>query len=206
MIRLVSMALPVLFSIGCSAFGKRTVEEPSFEIVEKDGDKEVRLYEEQLIAKTFISGTYEDSTSKGFRLIADYIFGENTANTEIAMTAPVVQEPKSEKISMTAPVVRQPEDGGWTMYFIMPSKYTLETLPKPKDPRVKIATMPAKKVAVFNYSGLTDEEEVETYGAELLNWLESKGYKPVSKPRSARYNPPWTLPFLRHNEVQIDVK
>jgi hypothetical protein len=148
------------------------------------------------------------ASNKGFKLIADYIFGNNKARTgaseKISMTVPVTMEPKSEKISMTAPVSMQETSGKWRMHFVMPSKYTLETLPKPNNAEVKLREVPAKKYAVIQFSGLAGEEKVAKKTEELFTWLQAKQIKPAGAPELARYNSPWTLPFLRRNEVMVE--
>jgi effector-binding domain-containing protein len=118
------------------------------------------------------------------------------------MTAPVSVEPSAEKISMTAPVGVQQSNQGWKVYFVMPSQYTLETLPKPNNPQVTIKSIPSQKFAVLRFSGLVDEEKMAKKVAELKEWAGNKKLKMLGNPELARYNPPWTLPFLRRNEVE----
>jgi hypothetical protein len=149
----------------------------------------------------------DKASSAGFRLIADYIFGNNTSRTgekeKISMTAPVTMEPKSEKISVTAPVSMKQTGGQWRVHFVMPGQYTLETLPKPHNPMVTLREVPASNYAVIRFSGFAGEDKVAKKTAELIAWLDSKGITPTGKPELARYNPPWTLPFLRRNEVMV---
>ena len=187
-------------------------EEPKYSVLEKSGDFELREYAPMVVAETIVDGDLDDASSAGFKRIADYIFGNNTAraggNEKISMTAPVTMAPKSEKISMTAPVGMQPKAGldntnQWRMYFVMPSKYTLDTLPSPNNPAVTLRAIPASRVAVLRFSGLAGEEKTANKTAELLAWLKTKQITPISEPELARYNPPWTLPFLRRNEVMV---
>jgi hypothetical protein len=121
------------------------------------------------------------------------------------MTTPVSIEPRADKISMTAPVGVQQANDGWKVYFVMPSQYDLETLPKPNNPLVSIKQMPSQKFAIVRFSGLVDEEKMAKKVVELTYWIESKKLKMIGTPELARYNPPWTLPFLRRNEVMIAV-
>jgi hypothetical protein len=122
------------------------------------------------------------------------------------MTSPVIQEPKSEKISMTAPVVQIPAGESWTMTFMMPSKYNLESLPQPTDPKVILEEVPEKTIAVIRYSGLWSEKKNNKKAALLKEWLSKKGiYSQISEPMFAGYNPPWTLWFLRRNEMLIEI-
>ena len=107
---------------------------------------------------------------------------------------------------MTSPVGVQHASKGWKVYFVMPSQYTLETLPKPKSPLVSIKQRSSQKFAVIRFSGLVDEEKMEKKVAELKQWTDNKKLKVLGNPELARYNPPWTLPFLRRNEVMLEVE
>ncbi len=170
------------------------IEEPKFKLLEKDKDFELRLYAPKIIAEVLVNGTLQESSSKGFRLIADFIFGNNTS-----------QSGKSEKISMTAPVGVHQASNGCKVYFVMPSQYTLDTLPKPNNPLVNIKEIPEQKFAVIRFSGLVNEEKMRKKLSELDKWLASKKLKSIGNPELARYNPPWTLPFLRRNEVMVEI-
>ena len=186
------------------------IEEPKFTLLEKDKAFELRAYAPKIIAEVVVDGNMREASSKGFRLIADFIFGNNTVQSgkseKISMTAPVSVEPQSEKISMTSPVGVQHASKGWKVYFVMPSQYTLETLPKPKSPLVSIKQRSSQKFAVIRFSGLVDEEKMEKKVAELKQWTDNKKLKVLGNPELARYNPPWTLPFLRRNEVMVEVE
>ena len=183
-------------------------EEPKYEVLEKSEAFELRAYKPMIIAEAFVDGSMYEASSKGFKLIADYIFGNNKsrsgASEKISMTIPVAMAPKSEKISMTAPVSMQENAGKWRMYFVMPSKYTLETLPVPNNAEVQLREVPGKKFAVVRFSGLAGEEKTAKKTEELLAWLEAKKIKPSGAPELARYNSPFTLPFLRRNEVMVE--
>ena len=170
-------------------------EEPKFSLLEKDQSFELRLYEPKIIAEVEVDGDMSAASRKGFRQIADFIFGNNTA-----------QSGKSEKISMTAPVGVQQSEKGWKVSFVMPSQYTLETLPKPNNPQILIKQLPAKQFALIRFSGLVDEEKMQAKSAELNQWITMKKLNPVGTPELARYNPPWTLPFLRRNELMVEVE
>jgi len=184
-------------------------EEPKFTLLEKDQSFELRMYEPKILAEVEVNGNMREASSKGFRLIADFIFGNNTAvsgkSEKISMTAPVLIEPHPEKISMTAPVGVEQSSVGWRVNFVMPSQYTLETLPKPNNALVRIKPIPAKKFAVIHFSGSVDEERMAKKVIELEQWISSKQLKRLGNAELARYNPPWTLPFLRRNEVLIEV-
>lgn len=205
-----SVCLAVVALSGCTALGAAAAEEPSFKVLKEDGNIQIREYGELLVARTTVAGDHDEIGSVAFRRLAGYIFGDNQPREKIAMTAPVLQEEagdrKGEKIAMTAPVLQEPAGESWVMTFVMPAEYTLETLPRPLDPLIEIATIPPKRVASIRFSGLMNRKKLDRYSAELLSWLDGSGYVAVSPPRSAGYNPPWTLPFLRRNEIHIDVE
>lgn len=196
----------VYFLSACSVFGVQTAEEAPYTVQAKEGNIEIREYADLIVAQTAVTGDYEKSSGIAFRRLADYIFGNNRKEQSISMTAPVVQELENEEIAMTAPVLQEKSGQKWVMSFVMPARYTLETLPEPLDPDVEVKRVRGKKVASIRYSGLLTEDKITAKGKELLAWLDENGYKALSLPRSAGYDPPWTLPFLRRNEVLIDIE
>jgi len=180
-------------------------------------DFELRRYDKQLVAQTLVSGDQDSASREGFKVLADYIFGNNTAATggssKISMTAPVTMQPnnkksdsESQKIAMTAPVSMQQDDGKWRVQFTMPSKYTMQTLPKPNNPNITITEVPAQTYGVIKFSGLAGSKKVATKTEELQSWMQTQNLTIMGEPELARYNPPWTLPFLRRNEVMIAYK
>lgn len=202
-----AVVLTFVFQLGCSVFGIRNEETPKYQVLETDREFEVREYAPHIVAATQVQGAYEEAQNKAFRALAGYIFGDNEKKEKISMTAPVVQAPKSEKIAMTAPVIQSPTKSGWEMTFSMPSSYKLEDLPKPKNPDVELKMMDAKTFAVLGFTGFWDEKRIKAQGERLLEWLDKQSqYEAVSLPMFAGYNPPWTLPFLRKNEVLVEVR
>ncbi len=198
----ITCLLVLLFSVTAMA-----TEEPKYNVIQKSGQFELREYAPKIIAETVVSGDLDDASSAGFKLIADYIFGNNVApgggNEKISMTAPVTMESKSEKISMTAPVTMEKTGAEWRMHFVMPSQYTMETLPKPNNPAVALREIPSQRYAVIQFSWFAGEEKVAKKTSELLAWMKEKNILPKGSPELARYNPPWTPPFLRRNEVMV---
>jgi hypothetical protein len=154
-----------------------------------------------------VTGTLSEASNKGFRQVADFIFGNNEDPVKkqaekIAMTAPVtIEADTSSKIAMTAPVTLEGSGGSWKLAFVMPSKFTMETLPKPKNPNITIKQMPAQQLAVVTFSGWVDEEKLAAQTTRLNEWMAKNGLKASGSPQLSRYNPPWTLPFWRRNEV-----
>ena len=182
-------------------------EEPRYEVIKKEEGFEVRRYQPMIIAEVLVTGTLSEASNKGFRQIADFIFGNNEdpvkkQSEKIAMTAPVTMEADtSSKIAMTAPVTMEGAGGAWKMAFVMPSKFTMDTLPKPKNPNITIKQMPAQQVAVVTFSGWVDEEKLAAQTTRLNEWMAKSGLKTSGTAQLSRYNPPWTLPFWRRNEV-----
>ena len=183
------------------------VEKPNYTVVKQQGSFEIREYPPVLAAEVTVQGAREDAIGDGFRLLADFIFGNNTKQTDIAMTAPVEQEATiSEEIAMTAPVEQEKAEQGWTVRFIMPSKYTKQTLPKPNNEKVKIKQIPGKKVAAIRFSGRNTDTNLKKHEKQLATYLEEQNLTPNSHPTYAFYNPPWTLPPMRRNEVMVEVE
>ncbi len=180
------------------------VEQAGYTVIETHGAIEIRDYAPMIVAQTEVSGARDEAISKGFRTIADYIFGNNTAQQKVAMTAPVIQQP-SEKIAMTAPVIQQGEGDQWQVRFVMPSEYRMDTLPTPKNNAVDIKEIPGKRFVVIRFSGMADEEMLAEQTTALNSFIKEKGLEPLSPPAYAFFNPPWTLPPLRRNEVMVEV-
>ena len=152
-----------------------------------------------------VSGEQKEAANKGFRLLAGYIFGGNTRRQGIAMTSPVAQEPTSETIAMTAPVTQTQNAGTWTVRFTMPSAYTLDALPEPNDPKVKLRRLPPARFAVLRFSGLARQSDVDAKSRELLAATSTHRLSAIGNVSLAQYNPPWTPWFMRRNEVMIRV-
>jgi len=206
MIKKLLQTLASLCLAGCSMVGARTSEEAPFTLLTESGDIQIRQYQDLLVAETVIEASYADSGSIGFNRLAGYIFGNNTKQQKMAMTTPVLREQDNEKIAMTAPVLQEQSGTKWIMSFVMPSSYSLSTLPQPLNPLVRIKQIPGKKVAVLRYSGSLNEQVIAEKANALKTWLEQNHYQSLSKARSAAYDPPWTIPSLRRNEVHIDVE
>jgi hypothetical protein len=183
-------------------------EEPKYELIEKSGEFELRQYQPMLIAEVLVDGDMDQASGKGFRLIADYIFGNNITETgsskKIKMTAPVTIEPRSEELSMTIPVSLKNISGRWQVSFVMPSKYTLDTIPLPNNKQIMLRKVPARKVAVLEFSGFANEKNTANRTQELLKWMDKNNLISTGSIELSRYDPPWTLPFLRRNEIIVE--
>ena len=195
------------------------IEEPSFKVISKSGTFEIRQYAPMLVAETMVEGDMDEASNRGFRRIADYIFGNNQSAqggnaAKIAMTAPVTIEPQSEKIAMTAPVTisatnsesMMTASNKWRVHFVMPSQYNLTNIPQPKNTEVKLREIPGKFFAVNSYTGFNTQGRVQAKTDELSAWVSSQKMKTLSSAQLSRYDPPWTLPMFRRNEIMIEIE
>jgi len=180
------------------------VEKPDYKVIQSEQNIEIRQYEPMIIAEVEVDGKREDAIGDGFRLLADYIFGNNTVQQVISMTAPV-QQKENQKIEMTAPVQQQSTGKSWRMSFVMPSKYSMDSLPVPNNNRVRLKEILTKKFVVIEFSGTNSNENVIEHENQLMNYIEANQIKINGSPKYAFYNAPWTLPFMRRNEVMIEI-
>lgn len=180
-------------------------EEAPYKILRTDGIFELREYAPQILAETIVEGDLEEAGNKAFRPLFRYISGDNKSRFKISMTAPVSQEQKGEKISMTAPVSQQRIQGKWAVSFMMPSSYTLETLPTPDDPGITLRQVPARRVASVRYSGFWSEENYLLHKEKLEKWMRENRFTVAGESVWARYNAPFTPWFMRRNEILIPV-
>jgi SOUL heme-binding protein len=197
--------LVIVLGVTLAGAQAMAVEEPPFRTVTQDATFEVRDYPALVVAEVTVTGDQSEASNAGFRLLAGYIFGGNTRQQSIAMTAPVAVEPVSEKIAMTAPVLLTESKGAWVVRFTMPAGYTLQNLPKPNDPKVQLKAVPPARFAVITFSGLAGADTVKEKSAELLAQVNTRKLRATGPVSLARYDPPWTLWFMRRNEVMVPV-
>jgi hypothetical protein len=184
------------------------IEEPAFRLVERDGAFELREYAPYLVAETRVEASFTDAGNVAFRRLFRYISGHNTAQQKIAMTAPVTQSTdaaRGEKIAMTAPVAQQADGDAYRVAFVVPAKFSRDTVPQPSDPAVQIRAVPAQLVASWRYSGRWTESNYREHEAELRATIAARGLKVAGQPILARYDPPFMPSFLRRNEILIPV-
>lgn len=185
----------------------RNIEEPKYTVLETKNDYEIREYAPYLIAETSVVGNYETATRQGFRVITDYIFGNNVSQSSIAMTAPVLENKTSEPIAMTVPVLEtetNPEER--MISFVLPSKYTIDTLPKPNNPEVKIREVGTRKVAALKYTWYPTATRTEAKKTKLKDLLAQDGFVIAGDLQVARYNPPLSMPLMLRNEILIPIE
>ena len=200
---------------------RQAVNEPAYQVVLKDGDIEIREYRGYAIAEITVPARFGPATQRGFTPLFNYISGANRSQAKIDMTAPVLVEPASEKIEMTAPVLVEPrrptgpaddqsltgdEISAWSIAFVLPENYTAGNAPLPDDSRVTIRDVDQHRVAIIRFSGRFNERTAEARRVELAGWLAAQGLEHAADWRVAGYNPPFTLPAMRRNEVLVTLR
>jgi hypothetical protein len=184
------------------------IESPKYQTINKDNKFEIREYEEFIMAEVEVDGDFSFALQKGFRILANYIFGGNTSKAHIDMTAPVTQQAVGgEKIEMTAPVTSSPVQEGkkYIIAFTMPSKYTLENLPEPANKTISFRKVAGRKVVALTFSGNLNSKLASRKAKELETWLNEHNYATKSSFVFAQYNPPLIPGIFRRNEVLANV-
>lgn len=183
------------------------LEQPEYEVLYKEGDIEYRQYQSYLVAETEVAGETDrnKAANEGFMRLFKYITGANTARANIDMTAPVQQAQLGENIAMTAPVQQAKSSGGWRIAFMLPGKFSLADAPVPEDARISVHEVPGRLVAVIRYSGRWTTRNVEKYETRLREQLQTEGIPALGTAETAAYNAPFTPPFLRRNEIMLEV-
>jgi len=196
----------LVFCLTSVFFGEaQAIEETKFKVIESEGRFELRQYSPYIVAETFVEGDFSKAGNEAFRRLAGYINGQNRRKQTIPMTAPVSQEADSVKIPMTAPVNQERAGEKWRFTFLMPTEYTLETLPEPLDSRVELKKVSERIMAALKYSGTWSQSRYKEKEKQLMEWIERRGLKQIGEPIFARYDPPFMPWFLRRNEVLIPV-
>lgn len=205
-----AMAGAVLQAAGSVVGVRHRTEEPAHTREQLTGNVEIRCYGDRIAAETIVTSGEEAARSIGFRRLAGYIFGGNHSRAKFAMTAPVAQTSDSrvgQQIAMTAPVAQQAGTAGqWVIRFFLPAGTSLESLPEPDDPTVQLVHLPAETVAVHSFSGARGRRAVAEHTAKLLNVLRDKDFQAIGAPQAWFYDPPWTIPVFRRNEIAVPVK
>ncbi len=185
-------------------FYERNTEQPTYELILKDGRVEVRQYPALLVAETITTGARDEALNRGFRNLARYIFGKSRGGGKIAMTAPVIQD--REKIPMTAPVLQEEAGSdGWRTRLIMPASFTRAALPQPPE-GVSISELPSRRLAAMRFSGRADDAAIADHESELRRWIAARHLHGIGPAEYAFYNSPFIPPFTRRNEILIPVR
>lgn len=195
-----------LLTILILSFPLMAIEEPSYSVISTQGDIEFRQYASFIVARTTLPKELDrdEAANAAFRILFRYIQGANSTDAKIAMTAPVLQD-KGRKIEMTAPVIQESGAGGWRVAFVLPAEFNMDNAPLPMDARIKIEEVPERKIAVLRYSGRWTEQNVQKYSERLLKGITAIGVTPIGAVESAYYNAPFVPPFIRRNEVLVQV-
>lgn len=201
-------------------------EQQPYDVVQRYAGFELRRYPAHAVAEVAVSASFDRAGNAAFRRLFNYISGNNTARQPLAMTAPVVQsappppQASSEKVPMTAPVLqrgplpggpagdgnRGGEQGTYAVAFVLPAGMTADTAPVPTDPLVAVRTVPGSTAAALRFSGRGSGSAFATRNRVLQDAIRTAGMTPSGPPRFARFDPPFTPWFLRHNEVVQDVE
>lgn len=183
-----------------------SVKEPLYTLEVHEGAFELRRYAPRVIAETRVTGSFRGAANAGFRRLARYIFGGNRGARKLAMTAPVGEQREGKKLAMTAPVGERADADGWVITFTMPAGETIATLPEPDDAAVTLREVPATRVVVHRSRGRWTEDKFAAQTTALQTWATARGLHVTGEPEVNRYDPPWTLWFLRRNEVWMTLR
>jgi hypothetical protein len=196
--------LLILFTL--SGHRAMAIEEPVYETLLETRHYEIRRYQPYIVAEVDVDADFKRAGNSAFGVLAGYIFGDNEPQQKMKMTAPV-ESSEGVRMNMTAPVTSRSTDGdeSFTYAFVMERKYTLETLPKPNNPDVRLVQRPARIMAVHRYSGSWSEERYNEHEKLFLEALATDRIETIGTPVFARYNAPFTPWFLRRNEIMIEI-
>ena len=202
--------LGLIFASVLIANRAMATEQPSYTASQQSGPIEVRQYGAMVAAEVSVAGDRETASSAGFRALAGYIFGGNSGKKSIAMTAPVVQAPrqdqaKGQSIAMTAPVMQTGDGKEWTVRFIMPKAMTMQNLPTPNNPQVKLVPLKPASFAAIRFSGSAREADIQRQTKLLQDYMAARSMKAAGPASLARYDPPWTPSMMRRNEIMIPI-
>lgn len=191
-----TLSIIVILIVGFIAFAawgiiSSRVEQARYTVLKEDGQIQIRRYPAMLVAQVTMTGERESAINGGFRKLANFIFGNNKASNQIAMTAPVTQFK---------------QNNGWVIRFVMPAKYTVDNIPKPNQADVALIELQESTFAVITFSGRANDALLQNKREELEHYIKTNQYTTVSEPIYAFFNPPWTLPFLRRNEIMVEIK
>ena len=198
----------LIFSVFWIGTPAMATEQPSYTASQQSGPIEVRQYGAMVAAEVSVAGDRETASSAGFRALAGYIFGGNSGKKSIAMTAPVVQaqaQAKGQSIAMTAPVMQSGDGKEWTVRFIMPKAMTMQNLPTPNNPQVKLVPLKPASFAAIRFSGSTREADIQRQTKLLQDYMAARSMKAAGPASLARYDPPWTPSMMRRNEIMIPI-
>jgi len=212
--QIMRFAHPILVAVSASAVAALVLlggvasagEEPPHKVAARDGDFEIRDYPALPVAEVTVQGDRNSAAYAGFRKLAGFIFGANSRKQSIEMTAPVI-EARGDGAMMTSALAEPTGSSpSWVIRFVMPREFSLAALPKPDDLSIRLREEPPTRFAVLRFSGLAGDAAIAAKTAELESMLKARDLVPAGPPIVAQYDPPWTLWFMRRNEVMIPIK
>ena len=183
----------------------RSNETPKYTVERSEGDIELRAYAPRIMAEVAVTGSQSQAVNAGFRVLAGYIFGGNDSGAKVAMTSPVTQVP-GESIAMTTPVTQMARDGNWVVQFMMPASFTLDSLPRARDPAIRFVSLPADRQVVMRFSGIASTATLTSKEGQLRSWARGQALHVMAGPFYYFYDAPWTVPWNRRNEVAFALK
>ena len=182
-------------------------EQQEYRVLNAHGNVELREYAPCVVADVITSGSAEQAGSAAFRPLFEYISGANHGAEPLAMTAPVIQQPTSERLAMTAPVIQEAAGAGeWTVSFVLPAGRSLSEYPTPTNSRVSLRAVPGETAAAIRWSGRWTSSNIARRTQDLRQVMAEAGWQESGEPRWARFDPPWKPPFARRNEIVIPVQ
>ncbi len=197
----------LVFEAIIGVFGIRLYEQPRYDVIHHASDSvEIRRYGPRLAAEVELPAAGKAGRDEAFRLLFAYIAGANqisgSGSAMIAMTTPV-EVRDSELLAMTTPVQASEVSGTLRMQFFLPAKYSMDNAPKPRDPRVRVVTVPGETIAALRFSG--SGADFARRKSELIGKLQGSSWQPAGAPYALNYDAPFTVPFLRRNEAAVSV-
>lgn len=198
-----------------SYFFNSSVASPNYTVFGQKDGYEVRLYDSFITAEVSVKGSYNETLNQGFRILANYIFGNNTKQEEFAMTVPVLEKmamiapvmvQDGEVLDMTAPVLERGDDTIRTISFVLPLEYTLETLPHPNNSDITIVQQEAQKIAALKFSWFRNAKRVARKKKELQAMLSRDAITVRGVPAYAGYNAPLSAPWLNRHEIMMEIE
>ena len=202
---LVAVSASAVAALGLLGGVASAVEEPPHTVSARDGDFEIRDYPALTVAEVTVPGDRNSAANAGFRKLAGFIFGANSRKQSIEMTAPVI-EARADGVMTTSAPDPTGSSSGWVIRFVMPRGFSLAALPKPDDPTIRLREETPTRFAVLRFSGLAGDAAIAAKTSELVSMLKSRNLVPAGPPIVAQYDPPWTLWFMRRNEIMIPIK
>ena len=182
-------------------------EQQEYRVLKSRGVVELREYAPCVVADVVTSGSAEQAGSAAFRPLFEYISGANRGAEPLEMTAPVIQQPTSERLSMTAPVIQEASGADeWIVSFVLPGGRSVSEYPIPTNSRVSLRAVPGETAAAIRWSGRWTPSNIARRSEELRRVMAEAGWQESGEPRWARFDPPWKPPFARRNEIVIPVR